>query len=304
MTSVAEAYQRPSADGRIDVEAAVAALTEGPGYVVWPGLYDSAMVSEARQLTYHLAETEEQRVFHFVPDEARETQKRVWNLIDKGAVFRHMAADDRLLAVLAGVLGSDVALASYAANVLHPGAPAQEPHADYPFWDLYATDRWPRGAAGMPVIQVETVTMLDAFTKENGATWLVPGSFSRGRWPSADGFEHEAIQVEGPPGTVLAFSATGWHAGGANRSQASRAGLLGCYTMKFVKPIEDYRRCLRAETVRALSDTERRLLALDYPYPAVMDERPPENEEGVRAATKESGASTAPSDLVGTEEER
>jgi ectoine hydroxylase-related dioxygenase (phytanoyl-CoA dioxygenase family) len=286
MTTPSGTTDRAPLGASIDVASSVTALTKGPGFVVWPAFYDEATVQEARALTYHLASTEEQRVFHFVPDEARSTQKRVWNLIDKGEVFRRMAADERLVAVLSGVLGSDAALASYAANVLYPGAPAQEPHADYPFWDLYAADRWPQGAAGMPVIQVETVTMLDEFTKENGATWLVPESFSSGRWPTPEEFERAAIQVEGPPGTVLAFSSTGWHAGGANRSQASRAGLLGCYTMKFVKPIEDYRRCLSPETVASLSELERRLLALDYPYPSVMDERPAENEEGVRAAGK------------------
>ena len=213
----------------VDIEHAINDLTIGPGYARLEGFYSREQTEEARRLVYQLAEGEPQRTTHFLGTETVPTQKRVWNLIEKGRVFQDIASDERLLAILEGIVG-DVRLASFAANVLFPGAPAQEPHVDYPYWDLHRPETFPRGLNASFFLEVELLVMLDDFTEENGATALMPHSQHRTEWPNVAEFDHKSIRVLGPAGTLLLFPALTWHAGQANRGKHWRAALLGAYT--------------------------------------------------------------------------
>ena len=38
--------------------------------------------------------------------------------------------------VIGGIIGDDFCLGSFAANYMQPGAVGQNPHIDYPYWDL------------------------------------------------------------------------------------------------------------------------------------------------------------------------
>jgi hypothetical protein len=38
--------------------------------------------------------------------------------------------------VSAEILGKEFQLGSYASNTIYAGGPGQEPHVDYPYWDL------------------------------------------------------------------------------------------------------------------------------------------------------------------------
>ena len=230
-----------------------------------------------------LAGDEPARTSHFHGDDEVVTQKRVWNLIEKGEIFRTMAAEPRMLAILERILGDGLSLGSIAANVLYPGAPAQEPHIDYPYWDLHARDSFPATLNASFFLGVESLIMLDDLTEENGATALVPGSQKWAEWPTVEAFEAKKIRLTGRAGTLVLFPAFMWHAGQENRSDAPRAVVLGCHVSKFVRPLEDWRAGLSPETVGALSPRLRELLYLDHPYPAVMDELPGRSSEGTRS---------------------
>jgi hypothetical protein len=84
-------------------------------------------------LIYSLAAEEPDRASHFHGDEVKTTQKRVWNLPKKGAIFWTTLSDPETLAIIEPILDDDLMLRSHAANVLYGGAPAQEPHVDYPY---------------------------------------------------------------------------------------------------------------------------------------------------------------------------
>ena len=89
--------------------------------------------------------------------------------------------------------------------------------------------------------------------------------------------------VTGPAGSLLVFPALLWHAGQANRTSTSRAALLGSYTCKSIKPIEDWSRCISAETIAGCGERMKALLGVGYAYPAVMDELPARSSEGARS---------------------
>ncbi len=275
-----------------DVAAAVSELCDGRGYLILEDFYAPELIAAARERIYRLLDQEPDRTSHFYGDEENTSQARVWNLPAKGEVFRQICSDERMLAIMRPILGQDLMLSSFAANVLHPGAGAQEAHVDYPYWDLHARDCWPSRLNASYHLAVEAVMPLDEFTLENGATAIVPGSQKLARWPDSAEFQERHVRATMRPGTLLLFPALLWHAGQTNRSQTSRATLLGSYTMKSIKPIEDWSRCIDRETALGYDQPMRDLLGLHYPYPAVMDALPARSSEG--AKSKQSILQTAP----------
>jgi ectoine hydroxylase-related dioxygenase (phytanoyl-CoA dioxygenase family) len=63
------------------------------------------------------------------------------------------------------------------------------------------------------------------------------------------------------------FGGPTWHAGQANRSGAPRAAILGAYTCKCVRPLEQLAQSLSAETLSSCPDRLKRLLGLDFYSP-------------------------------------
>ncbi len=266
-----------------DIESAVEELCNGRGYLLLEDFYPARLVAAARERIYRLVQEEPDRTSHFYGDEVNAAQSRVWNLPAKGAAFRELCSDERLLAIMRPILGDDLMLSSFAANVLHSGAQAQEPHVDYPYWDLHARNRWPRSLNASYHLAVESVVPLDEFTVENGATAIAPESQKLARWPTPEEFEQRRIRATMRPGSLLLFPALLWHAGQANRSDSSRAAVLGSYTVKSIKPIEDWSRCIDREEALGYGQPMQDLLGLHYPYPAVMDKLPARSSEGVRS---------------------
>jgi ectoine hydroxylase-related dioxygenase (phytanoyl-CoA dioxygenase family) len=72
--------------------------------------------------------------------------------------------------------------------------------------------------------------MLDAFTADNGATRIVPGSHrAETVEPAADVAVSHWVAPTGPAGSVLVFNGQCWHGGGANRSDGIRRAVFAHY---------------------------------------------------------------------------
>ena len=83
------------------------------------------------------------------------------------------------------------------------------------------------------IAKVTAVWMLTPFTRENGATVLVPGSH-RADNNRTGGLEQPVphpgqIQVTGAAGSVVLFDARTWHGSGSNNSDQDRVGLVMAY---------------------------------------------------------------------------
>ncbi len=68
--------------------------------------------------------------------------------------------------------------------------------------------------------------LLDDFTEENGATWLLPGSQTKQEMPSEEEFYSKAIRCIGKSGDLFVFDPRIWHAGGENKSDNFRSAFL------------------------------------------------------------------------------
>ena len=272
------------APDRADPDLIVAELLSGGGAVLIPGLFAVDDVADARRIIMEHSEAA-QKVTHFQgaaeADGTIALQRRVWNLLAKGAVFSRMAAHPVLMAILRRFLGSEFIMGSIAANRILPGGPGQEPHVDYPYWDFHSPDTHPVGLNASFPMNAQVSVILDPFTEASGATAYVPGSQKALRYPTeADEFHSDAERMTGEPGDAVIFFGAVWHCAMPNRSDHDRNAVLIQYLPKWVKPMEDMPAALPAEFIRSASPDMRQLLGLNYPYPEVLDLADAGNTEG------------------------
>jgi ectoine hydroxylase-related dioxygenase (phytanoyl-CoA dioxygenase family) len=110
------------------------------------------------------------------------------------------------------------------------------------------------------LMSVNTFFAIDEFTSHNGATFLVPGSQQRELRPSDVYLESQAVSAECPPGSMIVFDSTLWHAAGDNRSGKDRLALNQQFTRSYVKQQIDYVRAIGDAVVQQQSDRTQQLL--------------------------------------------
>lgn len=111
---------------------------------------------------------------------------------------------------------------------IHPGAPSQVPHRDQSMW---------RGAESETEYLVNIMWPLNPFRAENGATLVWPGSHLRQEEKALP--PESAVAVEMDPGDALVFLGSTLHAGGANRTNCPRRGIIISYCLGWLKPFEN-----------------------------------------------------------------
>ena len=125
-------------------------------------------------------------------------------------------------------------IGSLTAIEIYPGETDQYLHTD--------DGIYPVRIPGMQ-LQVSAMWALQDFTLENGATRVVIGSH---RESEINRYNTGEIEKEGdiaqavmPKGSVLFYMGTTWHGGGANRSDAPRAGLINTYALGWLRQEEN-----------------------------------------------------------------
>jgi hypothetical protein len=169
--------------------------------------------------------------------------------------FLDLIDNEAVLGLAEDLLGRDIILGSMNARIVRPGDPAQPLHSDIPP---------PLRKAGRPVM-LNAVWMLDAFTPDNGATRVVPGSHQHPLPEPPAGVDLPyGVSPTGRAGSVLMFNGQCWHGGGANRSPAPRHAVFAHYRvgpwMRFqIDPHDGF----PEETWEEMSTRQRELLRMD-----------------------------------------
>ena len=130
-----------------------------------------------------------------------------------------------------------------------PGQEAQPIHRD----------RWVWGARlrGLEP-QLNTIWALTSFTRENGATQVVPGSVD---WPDdRTATAEEIAHAEMDAGSVLVYTGTVFHGGGANTTDADRVGLNITYALGWLRQEENQYLSCPPEIARTLDPELQELL--------------------------------------------
>jgi ectoine hydroxylase-related dioxygenase (phytanoyl-CoA dioxygenase family) len=107
---------------------------------------------------------------------------------------------------------------------------------------------------------INVMFAIDPFTRDNGATFVVPGSHQREQAPDPTYLVRNAIPIECPAGSMLVFDSTLWHAAGRNTTGTDRLAINHQFTHSFFKQQIDYVRALGDEIIVAQPSRTQQLL--------------------------------------------
>jgi ectoine hydroxylase-related dioxygenase (phytanoyl-CoA dioxygenase family) len=244
---------RPAPDLEAFDAAGHIARIRRDGYTIVEGILDAGGIAEFRAgVEPHLGRWTGRNRFEGVKTE------RVYTLVARGEVFERVAADPRILAVVAAFLKPGFLLSASHAIRINPGEAAQSVHYDDAFYPFAR----PRPPLGMSVIGA-----VDAFTARNGATVAIPGShmwdadgIAAARAAIERGGEAGLVPLEMPAGAAAVFVGTLVHGAGANRSDAPRLGYTNQYCEPWARTQENWFLAIPRERVAAMAPTLQALL--------------------------------------------
>jgi len=191
---------------------------------------------------------------------AEEGMIKLFDLVNKGAIFDLCFTHPRVLAAMAHMLDDDVKLHSLSSRSATPGHGLQGLHVDFG-----------TNLGSGPWVGCNSVWLLEDFTEENGATRLVPGSHRIGKHPRdvmADPKQvhpHE-IQITAPAGTVVVFTCHTchtWHGGALNRSGRIRWAMHNAFCHRDCPQDPVLHQILLPEVRERLGDAERVILDVE-----------------------------------------
>lgn len=206
-----------------ETRAAVEAL-QRDGYVILKNVISEKEAEEVRQKIEALHRPLGRNKFEGL------NSKRTAALVGKTSAMDPLLIHPTITAVLDQMLLPNHLISLCQAIELQPGEDAQAYHYD----DAWFRVPRPRAPTGVNVFWA-----LDAFTEENGATHLIPGSHLWGPDRFPDPTKDEVVRAVMPKGSCVLFVSTIWHAGGANRSKKARMGVITYYGEPYVRTIEN-----------------------------------------------------------------
>jgi len=233
------------------------------GFVVVPNVLTRDETARIRKLVLALAAAESSnKGGHLYTGSGR--HQRVWNLLNKGEIFREVIQRPIILEAMEWAFDRDTKhqkyfLSSLQANILMAGAEAQQWHLDTPIPEPHPP--W--------IIKANTIWLLDDFTEMNGATEVVPGSHLIPRRPRADDaiIGDKGMKVIAPAGSVIFTHGALWHRSGENRSENSRIVLLGSFAASFAREIANEENILSVvdeQIIAQASDELKRILGVGH----------------------------------------
>ena len=174
---------------------------------------------------------------------------RAHNLLAKTRAADSVFLDQRLRAIVAGVIGKLNQINITTLFNTLPGETRQFLHQDDGLWPI------PRPH---PPFLCNVLIAFDPFTKENGATHIVPGSH---KLVEPVDQSRETIQVEMGSGSALFWEGGTWHAGGANvTTNQERMGLFISHQVSYLRPQESQLISVPREIVKSLPKKMQRLM--------------------------------------------
>jgi hypothetical protein len=99
------------------------------------------------------------------------------------------------------------------------------------------------------------LVLLDDFTIENGATYLLPGSHLNPLQPTDEAFYRDSVRLVGKAGDVLYFNPRLWHAAGRNNTNEWRHSLSLGMSRPHIKQYTDIPASLMGVDLSKYSDT-------------------------------------------------
>ncbi|MEX3693327.1 phytanoyl-CoA dioxygenase family protein [Paraburkholderia sp. BR14263] len=222
----------------LDPASAINEILEEDGCVVIDGLLSSDEICQVQaEMASGFESVQMCRGGFYGP-----STKRISGVINKSSMSRTMAVHPLILEVMDHHLLKSCR--QYQLNLTQaiqicPGEIAQFIHSD----DLMFPFAHPGSQA-----MINCMWAIDEFTETNGATQVVPGSH---RWPiDRQPEEYEIAAGAMPAGSVLIYFGGLLHGGGANKSNASRTGLVLSYCLGWLRQGENHYLSIPLEQIK------------------------------------------------------
>jgi ectoine hydroxylase-related dioxygenase (phytanoyl-CoA dioxygenase family) len=182
----------------------------------------------------------------FGPDDfsGRRT-RRTGGLIARSPKSRELVMHPTVLGAVGKMLGHATSFQLHLTQIISigPDEPAQTIHRDQWAFDFFP---FPRGYE----VQCNTIWAMTDFTAENGATRVIPGS---NRFDDKLHFnESDTEPAEMSKGSVLFYTGSIYHGGGANRSKEIRTGINITYNVSWLRQEENQYLSVPQEIARTL----------------------------------------------------
>jgi ectoine hydroxylase-related dioxygenase (phytanoyl-CoA dioxygenase family) len=204
-----------------------AAISEDGGAIVDCLVPPSVMDRAAQELQPYIAATNTGR-----DDFAGRRTRRTGGLIARSETCRDLVMNTLVLSTAKKMLAHAATFQIHLTQVIAigPGAPAQPIHRDQWVFDFF---KFPKGFE----VQLNTIWAMTDFTAQNGATRIIPGSH---RFDDGLKFEEKDTEpAEMARGSVLFYTGSVYHGGGANRSDMTRCGINLTYSLSWLRQEEN-----------------------------------------------------------------
>src|SRR5271167_104121 len=231
--------------------ADIATVLNEDGCVVIADLASAQTMDQIRaELDHHLATTSGGNT-----DFLGESTRRTGALIARSPTSRTLITHPTVIDTLDLVLGDHASTFQIDLTQLvtiGPGAQAQMIHRDQWSFDHY---QFPRGFE----VEVGTMWAVTDFTEEMGATRIVVGSQ---RWEDDPDEVDPALSSPAvmTKGSVLVYTGSVFHGGGANTSKTSRIGMNVGYSLGWLRQEENQYLACPPEIARTLPEGLLRLM--------------------------------------------
>jgi ectoine hydroxylase-related dioxygenase (phytanoyl-CoA dioxygenase family) len=158
-------------------------------------------------------------------DERQTGTRHVEDLKGKNPVFEAVAGNPRVVAAAQHVLKRPFRILQLGGRDPLPGFGQQGLHTD-----------WLPRTSGQEFSVVTALWLLDAFTADNGATRVIPGSHVKPNlvpksMQAPENHHKDERVIVAPAGCALVFNGHLWHSGTRNRSKSSRRVLQCQFVM-------------------------------------------------------------------------
>jgi ectoine hydroxylase-related dioxygenase (phytanoyl-CoA dioxygenase family) len=226
------------------------------GFTLLENVIDPAWLDRLRQAFEELVEQEGDEAG--VESGQMKGVRRLSDLANKGEVFDAIYLQPALLTAVLHIFQRPFKVSSLNGHDPMANDGLQALHGDGP----------PPATPEGPFRVVNSMWMLDDFTKDNGATRIIPGTHRKlGKIDDyiEDGMvDHpEQIHLQGPAGSVAVFNGSIWHGSYINRSGRPRRTLHCAFIARELNQQNNQREYLRPETAERLSPLARYILDVD-----------------------------------------
>jgi len=236
------------------------------GYAVVEDVAPAAFVDEARDAMYEASQQVVKKVGTDRLDAAGEHGVvRIPMKFDP--FFFRLLEQPELIAIVDETV-SPTAVLHLQNGFALPSCPVDTPPSE--FQDNFHMD-FPRVQNGY-LNSINLLFTISEFNARSGGTRVVPGTQQQENRPSDDHLAEHAVDVDCPPGSIIAFDSTVWHAAGANVSGEDRLGVNHQFTRSYFKQQIDYVRALGDDVIQALPPRTQQMLGWYTRVPTSLDE--------------------------------